>query len=106
MILKPYIREEDIEIYRLLKKSVELSERAGNLPTELNVTNLHCLRKMKSFFGQTFITIKSHMLQHKAADYERFGPNWTHSTFQLEDYGGTLLKLKTSNTNFEQTLCT
>jgi len=82
--LKPYTREEDVEVYKLLRKSVELSEISRNLPFEPNVTNLHSLLKMKNFFGQTFITIKSHMLEHKAADYERFGQNWTHSTFQPE----------------------
>lgn len=104
-ILQPYLSKEDYEIFKLLKEIVELTERSGNSISGLYVKILHCLRKMEKFFGQQFNTIKSHLLEHKAEDYQRFGPNWTHSTFQLEDYGGRALNLKTSNTNFEETLC-
>lgn len=31
-------------------------------------------------------------------------PNWTHSAFPMESYGGYLMKFKTSNTNFEENM--
>lgn len=96
---------ESMHAFKLLKEAVELTEKPKSSKSEIMIKVVQCLTLLKNYLGETFITIKAHMLEHKAEDYDRFGPNWTHSSFGMEDYGGDLLRFKISNNNFEEHLC-
>lgn len=103
--MQSYISKTDCKALLALLNVVELSERSGTNPSDLQFYSFQALSMLSSFFGEKFVTIKGHYLMHKDVDYRRFGPSWTHSAFPMETYGGYLLKYKLSSSNFEESLC-